>query len=205
MNADEYIVDNPRLREFIAHVRATVAAAPPEQALEQLRSAFAAFLADQTWLPAEFQQPISQSGMGGGIATWLLFRSGAGNLSLSSLVVPPGAATPIHDHLAWGMVGLYAGEQDEEVFQHHTAGNHGSLELTEQNHLKPGDFYVLLPPDGDIHRVLTTSEQPSISIHLLGNDIGCTPRHTYGREDGSVSSFRSGWSNVACREKGSEV
>ncbi len=200
MNTDEYIVDNPRLREFIAHVRATVAAAPPEEALEQLRPAFAEFLADQTWLPAAFQQPIEQSGMGGGIATWLLFRSSAGDLSLSSLVVPPGAATPIHDHLAWGMVGLYAGEQDEEVFQHHTADDHGSLELTEQNHLKPGDFYVLLPPEGDIHRVLTTSNQPSISIHLLGNDIGCTPRHIYGREDGSVSAFRSGWSNMPCPE-----
>ena len=205
MNADEYIVDNPRLRQFVDHVRATVAAVPPAEALEQLRPAFAELLADHAWLPDEFQPPISESGMGGGIATWLLFRSVAGDLSLSALVVPPGAATPIHDHLAWGMVGLYAGEQDEEVFQHHAAGDHGSLELTEQNHLKPGNFYVLLPPDGDIHRVLTTSDQPSVSLHLLGNDIGCTTRHTYSREDGSVNAFRSGWSNVPCREDGQEA
>lgn len=201
MTPDEYIVEHPRMRQFVEQVRATVATAPPAEALEQLRPVFAALLADQTWLPAEFQQPITESGMGGGIATWLLFRSSAGDLSLSSLVVPPGAATPIHDHLAWGMVGLYAGEQDEEVFQHHAATEaHSRLELTEQNHLVPGDFYVLLPPDGDIHRVLTTSDVPSISIHLLGNDVGCTTRHTYGRDDGSVSAFRSGWSNVPCRE-----
>ena len=27
-----------------------------------------------------------------------------------------GAHTPVHDHLAWGIVGLYEGTQDEDVF-----------------------------------------------------------------------------------------
>jgi predicted metal-dependent enzyme (double-stranded beta helix superfamily) len=47
--------------------------------------------------------------MGGGIGQWLLYRAGDGSLSLFSLVVPPGSETPIHDHLAWGLVGLYRG------------------------------------------------------------------------------------------------
>ena len=45
----------------------------------------------------------------------LIFRAADRSLSLFSLVVPPGAATPIHDHLAWGLVGLYRGEQAFEV------------------------------------------------------------------------------------------
>lgn len=35
-------------------------------------------------------------------------------MCLFSLVVPPGSMTPVHDHLAWGLVGLYKGNQDEE-------------------------------------------------------------------------------------------
>ena len=51
--------------------------------------------------------------MGKGIANWLLYRDTGGLLSLTSLVLPAGVATPVHDHLAWGMVGLYSGEQEE--------------------------------------------------------------------------------------------
>jgi predicted metal-dependent enzyme (double-stranded beta helix superfamily) len=86
--------------------------------------------------------------MGGGIGQWLLYRADDGSLSLFSLVVPPGSETPIHDHLAWGLVGLYRGTQDEEIY----AQREGALELVEQRSLEPGDFYVLIPPRDDIHR-----------------------------------------------------
>lgn len=201
--SDEYILDTPAVRGFIGRVRAALAAAPPEQAMRAIEPAFAALLADQTWLPEQFRAPDTTGGMGGGIATWLLYRAADGGLSLFALVVPPGAATPVHDHLAWGVVGLYAGEQDEEVFRRAgpASEQHAPLELAGRSHLRPGDCYVLLPPEGDIHRVATTSATPSVSIHLLGNDTGCTWRHAYTPEDNGVRSFRSGWSNVPCRDE----
>jgi hypothetical protein len=113
--------------------------------------------------------------MGGGIGQWLLYRADDGSLSLFSLVVPPGSETPIHDHLAWGLVGLYRGTQDEEIY----AQRGGALELVEQRSLEPGDFYVLIPPRDDIHRVRTTSAETSVSIHLLTNDTGCVWRHAW--------------------------
>jgi len=199
---DEYYVDQPVVREFIALVQTTLnRSESPAQALPSLRPAFAALLADPHWLPAEFRQPSPQSGMGGGIASWLLYRAGDGSLSLMSLVVPPGSATPIHDHLAWGLVGLYVGEQDEDVFEPQGevgSSGHLALTLTARNHLKPGDFYELLPPKGDIHRVITTSATPSISIHLLGNDVGCVWRHRFDDAAQTVQAFRSGYTNVDC-------
>ena len=132
--------------------------------------------------------------MGGGIGQWLLYRSDDGSLSLFALVVPPGAETPIHDHLAWGLVGLYRGTQDEEIY----ARRGGELELTERRALAPGDFYVLIPPHDDIHRVRTTSTETSVSIHLLTNDTGCVWRHSYDPETGAEKPFRSGYANVAC-------
>jgi len=49
------------------------------------------------------------------------------------------------------------------------------LEVAKQHALEPGDFYALIPPQDDIHRVRTTSPATSVSIHLLTNDTG--PMH----------------------------
>ena len=70
-----------------------------------------------TGCPEEFQRDVPDSGMGGGIGQWLLYRSADRSLCLFSLVVPPGSKTPIHDHLAWGLIGLYRGNQDEEIYR----------------------------------------------------------------------------------------
>jgi len=192
---DEYALDTDPVRAFIERVRATVeASASPADSCERLKPAFAELLADAEWLPPAYQEPTADSGMGGGIGQWLLFRALDGSLSFFSLVVPPGAETPVHDHLAWGLVGLYRGRQEEEVY----AQRDGALELTERRSLQPGDFYVLLPPRDDIHRVRTTSAETSVSIHLLTNDTGCVWRHAYDPRTGEQRPFRSGYVNVAC-------
>ena len=199
MTADELVLDTDAVRSFVADVRMAIAgAASPEQACDTIRPRFAELLADERWLPEAFRAPAPESGMGGGIGQWLLFRAGDGSLSLFSLVVPSGAATPVHDHLAWGLVGLYQGTQDEEVF----AEKAGRLELIGQRRaLVPGDFYALIPPRDDIHRVRTTSGGPSVSIHLLTNDTGCVWRHSYDTESGARTPFRSGYANIACDDE----
>ena len=67
--------------------------------------------------------------------------------------------------------------------------------------LDPGDFYVLIPPRDDIHRVRTTSAETSVSIHLLTNDTGCVWRHTYEAGSGLARPFRSGYVNFPCDEE----
>jgi predicted metal-dependent enzyme (double-stranded beta helix superfamily) len=191
----EFVLDTPVVRTFVANVEEAIAgAASPAEACEAIRPLFAELLADDEWLPAAFRAAAPGSGMGGGIGQWLLSRADDGSLSLFSLVVPSGSETPIHDHLAWGLVGLYRGTQDEEIY----ARRNGSLELVERRSLTPGDFYVLIPPHEDIHRVRTTSPEPSVSIHLLTNDTGCVWRHTYDLASGEARPFRSGYANVAC-------
>ncbi|MGN6378854.1 MAG: hypothetical protein ACTHNU_07890 [Gaiellales bacterium] len=196
----EYELDTPVVRGFVADVQAVIAAAAsPEEACEGIRPRFARLLADDDWLPAQYQADAPHSGMGGGIGQWLLYRAGDGSLSLFSLVVPPGSQTPVHDHLAWGLVGLYRGTQDEEIYSHEG----GAFELVEQRSLVPGDFYALIPPRDDIHRVRTTSPQTSVSIHLLTNDTGCVWRHAYDENTGDAQPFRSGYVNVACEDDAS--
>lgn len=197
MTGDEFMLDTPMLRMFVADVNAVIAAvASPQQACDLIRPAFAELLDDPEWLPEEFCVAVPNSGMGGGIGQWLLYRAGDGSLTLFSLVIPSRSETPVHDHLAWGLVGLYRGTQDEEIYAREGSG----LRLAARRALEPGDFYALIPPTDDIHRVRTTSEETSVSIHLLTNDTGCVWRHAFDPESGEERPFRSGYVNVACGE-----
>jgi predicted metal-dependent enzyme (double-stranded beta helix superfamily) len=194
---DEYVLDTPVVQEFVSAVRQSIASArSPEDACAAIRPRFAELLADPDWLPDAYRESALESGMGGGISQWLLFRAADRSLSLFSLVVPSGSETPVHDHLAWGLVGLYQGTQDEEIYVERDRG----LELLESRSLRPGDFYELIPPRDDIHRVRTTSAETSVSIHLLTNDTGCVWRHTYDPESGERAPFRSGYVNVDCTD-----
>jgi predicted metal-dependent enzyme (double-stranded beta helix superfamily) len=191
---DEYYVETAPFRAFIEATKHIVEAeVEPAQAIDRLRQPFGALLRNDDWLPEEFARPAENTGMGGGIGSYLLYRNGERTLSLSALVVPAGAMTPVHDHLAWGLVGLYRGEQFEEVFS-------PALDVIDRRHLRRGDFYDLTPPHNDIHRVVAANEQPSVSIHLLRNDVGCIHRHRFDPEAKTTSDFRSGYVNVECRD-----
>jgi 3-mercaptopropionate dioxygenase len=195
MAQDEFVLDTTVVRSFVADVRTAIGRSDsPEDACEAIRPRFAELLADTEWLPARYQDAAPKSGMGGGIGQWLLYRAADASLSLFSLVVPPEAQTPVHDHLAWGLVGLQSGAQEEEVY----AKSGESLKLVERRTLGSGDFYTLIPPEGDIHRVRTISPESSVSIHLLTNDTGCVWRHVYDPESGGEKPFRSGYVNAPC-------
>jgi predicted metal-dependent enzyme (double-stranded beta helix superfamily) len=201
---DEYFVDAQPVRAFVERVMATAdRETQRDRLVVALRPAFADLLAAGGWLPDAFTQPNPNSGMGGGIAQYLLYRRGDRSITLHAAVFPAGVASPVHDHLAWGLVGLYRGTQEEDVYRRADAGEtpgRARLELIERRRLVPGDCYTLLPPHGDIHRVRTTSPEASISIHLLGNDLGCTVRHRYDPDASSIVEFKSGWANVDCTD-----
>jgi 3-mercaptopropionate dioxygenase len=194
---DEYVLDTPPVRRFVDTVQHKItAAATREEAIAAIEPIFLELLRDPDWLPIEFQQDAPVSGMGGGIGQWLLYRAADRSLCLFSLVVPPRQKTPVHDHLAWGMIGLYRGNQDEEFY----APGEGRLDLLRRRPLDPGDWYALLPPVDDVHRVRTTSDVTSVSIHLLASDTGCTLRHVYDEQNGAATDFRSGYVNAQCPE-----
>ena len=198
MGPEEFRLDTPLVRSFVTDVRAAIAGSgSPWAAIEAIRPRFAELLADPGWLPARYCEAALESAMGGGIGQWLLYRATDGSLSLFSLVVPSGSQTPVHDHLAWGLVGVYRGAQEEEIY----APTGTRIALVERRALGPGDFYALIPPKDDIHRVRTTSAETSVSIHLLTNDTGCVWRHAYDAETGEARPFRSGYVNAPCEQE----
>ena len=197
-----YLVDTPEIRALIdetMRLRATIA--DDAARVDALRPAFAALLAADGWLPDSCAQADTKSRMGGGIGQYALYRAEDQSLCLFSLVVPVGAATPVHDHLAWGLVGIYRGRQDETVYRRLDDGSdpaHADLEVARRQELGRGECYTLLPPTDDIHYVRTISDTASISIHLLANDTACVWRHKFEPATGVVTPFRSGYANAPC-------
>jgi 3-mercaptopropionate dioxygenase len=197
-----FLVDAPEIHALIAETERLRATILDDGArLDALRPAFARLLAAEHWLPDHCARPDDASRMGGGIGQYALYRAEDGSLCLFSLVVPVGAATPVHDHLAWGLVGIYRGRQDETVYRRLDDGTdqgRAELAVAKRQELGPGEFYALLPPIDDIHYVRTVSDTPSISIHLLANDTACVWRHKFDPASGVVTPFRSGYANAPC-------
>ena len=197
-----FLVDVPEIRALIDETRRlTREIADPAARVEALKPAFATLLSAEGWLPTEYESPDVSSGMGSGIGQYALYRAEDGSLTLFSLVIPAGAETPVHDHLAWGLIGVYRGRQHETVYRRLDDGADdakAALEVSRAQMMETGEFYALLPPSDDIHYVKTVSDVPSVSIHLLANDTACVWRHRFEPETGAVKAFRSGYSNAPC-------
>jgi 3-mercaptopropionate dioxygenase len=131
-----FLVDNVRIRALVTATReASATIADVRARVDALRPAFAELLGADGWLPDEYAQPDVKSGMGGGIGQYALYRAQDGSLCLFSLVIPPGVSTPVHDHLAWGVIGVYRGRQEETIYRRLDDGSDESraqLEIARQ-------------------------------------------------------------------------
>src|SRR6478609_7903664 len=103
-----FLVDTAEIRALVDETaRVVLALSEPSARVEALKPAFSKLLAADGWLPDVYASPDLSSGMGGGIGQYALYRAEDRSLTLFSLVIPPGAETPVHDHLAWGLIGVY--------------------------------------------------------------------------------------------------
>ena len=151
----EFVLDTPVVREFVADVRDAIAASrSPTDACERIRPQFSRLLADPQWLPEQYQADAPGQRYGRRHrAVVAVPRRG-----WVAVAVLPGRAagrqTPIHDHLAWGLVGLYRGNPGRGRLR---ADATARSSWPPAARLSPGDLYALRPPRDDIHRVRTTS------------------------------------------------
>jgi predicted metal-dependent enzyme (double-stranded beta helix superfamily) len=115
--------------------------------------------------------------------TRLLHVPDDGAYSLVAAVWRPGQRTPVHDHVAWCVVGVHRGEE-HEVRYRLVDGL-----LVEDGHAIGafGTVSVLTPP-GDIHAVVNDSTTVAVSLHVYGADLrerGTSVRRCYPLRVGS--------------------
>ena len=101
-----------------------------------------------------------------------LYRDEAGEFTVLALIWLPGQGTPVHGHMAWGAMGLYAGElnvTNYEIFG--TRGGQMHLQQISEIDTREGDVSSVTGGINDIHRIRNTSCKPAISIHVYGMDV----------------------------------
>ncbi|MQA11497.1 MAG: cysteine dioxygenase [Pseudonocardiaceae bacterium] len=111
----------------------------------------------------------------------LLHAEEDGSFSLVSLVWLPGQRTPIHDHVAWCVVGVHQGAEVE--IRYRLVGD-GARQYLVPAHtgVNPLHSTCGFAPPGDIHEVHNDSDAKAISIHVYGADIrqlGSSVRRRY--------------------------
>jgi 3-mercaptopropionate dioxygenase len=159
---------HPALAAFVRDAEATID--DPHAIAARLK----ALLAQDGWLTPENQLPGTDT-----YRQHLLHVSSCRRLSVVALVWRPGQRTPIHDHVAWCVVGVYRGVEHEVHYE--LAGD--ELVPTQTIEAHPGDVEALVPPASNIHRVEAGGEGLTISIHVYGADIERLGSSVYRRFD----------------------
>lgn len=180
-----------RLRTYVQQMTRLTDDAGGEEArmLEEGRGLLTALVAEDDWLPDVFAEPHAKH-----FQQYLLYCDPLERFSVVSFVWGPGQKTPIHDHTIWGLVGQLRGAERETTFDR--AGD-GSLTRTGEGVLRPGEVSAVSPTIGDIHVVANDmADQPSVSIHVYGANIGAVARHTFAPETGKAKDFVSGYSST---------
>lgn len=93
-----------------------------------------------------------------------------GRFSIVALVWLPGQATPVHDHVAWCVVGVHEGRECEVQYRVLTEGRDQYLLAIGESTHRAGSLAVLQPP-GDVHTVYNPGPELAISIHVYGADV----------------------------------
>jgi predicted metal-dependent enzyme (double-stranded beta helix superfamily) len=118
------------------------------------------------WLAPDDQRPGTDS-----YRQHLLHVSPTRRLSVVALVWQPGQRTPIHDHIAWCIVGVYRGIERELRYRLVEHDGERCLLPTGSVEAHRGHVEALVAPAEDIHCVTAGGDEKAISIHVYGADI----------------------------------
>jgi 3-mercaptopropionate dioxygenase len=136
------------------------------QLVRQISSRLAQLNRDADWLPVSARQPSDE-----GYVQHVLHVAPDGGFSVCSLVWKPGQSTPVHDHVAWCVVGVYEGVEREIRYRLDRSGASPCLVQCETCTAAAGEAVGMLPDGSDIHSVINAGDSVAISIHVYGADL----------------------------------
>ncbi|MGK2940668.1 MAG: hypothetical protein ACSLFJ_03200 [Immundisolibacter sp.] len=92
-----------------------------------------------------------------------LFRSES--LTVAHVISVPGSLSPVHNHRMWGVIGIYAGQEDNHLYRRGAEG----LENDGIRSLRAGDVFVMDPEL--IHAVANPLTGMNGGLHVYGGDL----------------------------------
>ena len=123
----------------------------------------------------------------GGRPGFAYYKNDDGSLNIYGVLFRPEHPTPTHDHVTWGIIGVYSGRQRTTRYSRVDDGatpGQCSVALEEDAVLTHGATYPLLPPN-DIHRIEVLGTEDGLSIHVLGADLKRQRRRIFDVENGT--------------------
>jgi predicted metal-dependent enzyme (double-stranded beta helix superfamily) len=112
------------------------------------------------WIPSDLRAPDPAR-----YRRHLLHEDAEGRFSIGCFTWGAGQATPIHNHRAWGIIGVVAGPLRSETY---IKTPDGSVAPTRTDFLDSGTVAWVHPATGDIHRIGGPSDRTGLSIHIYG-------------------------------------
>ena len=91
-------------------------------------------------------------------------------LSIFNIVWPPHAVLVPHDHLMWASIGVYAGREDNILWE----AEGSALRASGAASVSAGEVFSL--PADAIHSVTNPVEAYTAALHVYGGDLSATTR-----------------------------
>ena len=159
---DEFVADARRIMEVAGGI------ADREAAVRRLEPLLKRALDGPGWTDPRYATVVD-----GGRPGFRYYQNEDGSLNVYGVLFRPGHPTPVHDHVTWGIIGVYSGEQRTTRYRRLDDGatpGHCTVDEVADEVLTHGATYPLLPPH-DIHRIEVVGAEDGLSIHVLGADL----------------------------------
>ncbi len=158
---------------FVADCQAALLSADPAAGIAAL---LAAALREPQALADAFAKGADKPGV------VPLFRSDA--LTVAHVISAPGSRSPVHNHCMWGVIGIYAGQEDNHLYRR---GADGLVEDGLRS-LRAGDVFVMDP--ALIHAVANPLAELNGGLHVYGGDLMARPgRSLWDPDSGAEEAY----------------
>ena len=115
------------------------------------------------WLQLEYDPPCPDVGW----SVKTLYQEPNYPITIQTVAWLPNHPSPIHNHAAWGVVGIIQGQEKNRFWRRNpTAENPEQVELINEKILVPGDIIGFMPDA--IHSVETMGDYPTVTFNIYG-------------------------------------
>ena len=186
MTAVKYSLD-----EFVYDMEAMLKEQPDQEKIfDQGSSLLERLIANPEAIPAEYLVPVGR-GARSNHGSYALYQGESG-LLVTSVVWGPGDHASPHDHGTWGMIGVMGNHLTETRFRRvddHAVDGYARLERDRTGQFTSGEVTLLIPEVDEIHQMDNFTDQPTVEIHVYGNDLRGLNRCRYNLETGKITAF----------------
>ena len=149
---------------FVRDCQSAITESDPIKAVQQAMQA--AIIDPEPWLAAMAKQKDG-----------VISLSMNDDLTALQVSTEPEIKSPIHNHLTWVVIGMYAGEEHNYFYQRNDAG----LELVEEKILRAGDVYVM--DANAIHAIKNPKSSVNGALHVYGGSLMTRPGRSFWHPD----------------------